>query len=108
MDVKEQGRQPVPSWTLMTSHGLVLLYVATRPDAIIREIAASLELTERRVNDILRDLTKEGLIGVHRVGRRNYYTLAEDAKFRHPFLADMSFSWFVHLWKRARSDRFEE
>ena len=94
--------RPVSSWTLLTSHGLALLYVAEHPDATIREIAAALALTERRVADLIRDLAAEGFIVVRRKGRRNLYTLNRDARFRHPVIADIPFRAFVDLWRRSR------
>jgi predicted transcriptional regulator len=87
----------------VTSHGLVLLFVSSNPEGTIREIAESLGLTERRVNDIIRDLVAEGLVEVRREGRRNHYTLSQDARFRHPFIEEISFRSFVSLWKVSRS-----
>ena len=95
--------RPALSWTLVTSHGLTLLYVAEHPDATIREIAAALALTERRVADLIRDLAAEGFIVVRRKGRRNLYTLNWDARFRHPVIADIPFRAFVGLWRRWRT-----
>ena len=96
----EKRAGPLPSWTLVTSHGLTLLYVATHPDATVREIAAALELTERRVADIIRDLSTARLVLVKRHGRRNEYALDPHAMFRHPLLADIPFRHFVRLWLR--------
>jgi len=87
--------QAVPGWTLVTSHGLVLVYVAMNQDATIRQIATALEITERRVADIIRDLAKVDLLLVERKGRRNHYALKPDARFRHPIIADVPFDAFV-------------
>jgi DNA-binding transcriptional ArsR family regulator len=97
-------RQPValPSWTLMTSHGLVLLYLTSNPNGTIREVAEQLGLTERRVNDVIRDLSDADLIQVKREGRRNRYRLDEAACFRHPFISHVSFESFVKLWKLSK------
>ena len=89
------------SWTLLTSHGLVLLYVASNPDATIRQISLDVELTERRVADIISDLATAGLLAVHREGRRNHYTLNSEARFRHRLTSPMSFRDFVDLWQRS-------
>ncbi|HLF80020.1 MAG TPA: winged helix-turn-helix domain-containing protein [Dehalococcoidia bacterium] len=99
------NQEPRPTWTLVTSHGLVLLYVALEPAATIREIAEELEVTERRVADIIRDLTKADLIIVKREGRRNYYTLGPEAHFRHRLMADVPLEPLIRLWKRMRSRR---
>jgi DNA-binding MarR family transcriptional regulator len=90
--------KPPPSWTLITSHGLVLLYVARHADATIREIAGRLLITERRVASIIRDLVDVDLLEVRRQGRRNQYKLSSDAKFRHPMLDELDFQSFVELW----------
>ena len=94
--------RPLASWTLMTSHGLVLLFLSISPDATIREVASALDLTERRVADIIRDLTGVGLVLVRRVGRRNHYVLNPNAHFRHSLISEVPFREFVSLWRRFR------
>lgn len=95
------NRPPLPSWTLVTSHGLVLLYVATHRNATIRQTAEHLELTERRIADIIRDLERSGLMTVERIGRRNRYSLDPDARFRHPYVSNIRFMAFLDLWEKA-------
>lgn len=94
---------PQPNWTLITSHGLVLLYIAANQDATIRQIADDLEFSERRVADVIRDLATAGLINVEHRGRRNYYNLSPNARFRHPFVADIPFEEFLGLWRNKRA-----
>ncbi|MPZ48471.1 MAG: MarR family transcriptional regulator [Dehalococcoidia bacterium] len=67
---EETWESRLPLWTLVTSHGLALLYVAIHPNATIKEIAATLGLTKRRVADIIRDMTSADLVLVTRHGRR--------------------------------------
>jgi predicted transcriptional regulator len=64
-----------PRWTFLTSHTLVLLNVARRPDATIRELAELVGLTERQVHRILGDLEDAGYLRRERIGRRNRYTV---------------------------------
>ncbi len=97
-----------PTWTLITSHGLVLLYIAANPDATIRQTADVLELSERRVADIIRDLTMASLIDVEHRGRRNHYRLSPDARFQHPFVSDIPFDDFLRLWQRVSSKNHPE
>ena len=105
-----QGSEPVrrgrpsPPWTLLTSHGLVLFYVSLKPDATIREISDQLGFTDRRVNDIIRDLAAENLVQVNREGRKNRYTLSPDARFVHPIMAELTFESFVALWRHSRPE----
>jgi hypothetical protein len=89
----------IPQWTLVTSHGLALLYVAAHPDATVKQIAQALELTERRVADILRELAAAQLLLVKRSGRRNQYEINPNARFRHPLVADIPFRGFIRLWR---------
>lgn len=91
--------KPPPNWTLLTSHGLVLLYVARHPDATIREIAGRLLITERRIASIIKDLVDADLLLVRRLGRRNHYTLSTEARFRHPMIEEVEFKAFVDLWR---------
>jgi hypothetical protein len=58
----------------------VLLYLATRPDSTIKESAEALELTERRVFDLIHELLNEGLIIRHSQGRRSIYVLNQSAR----------------------------
>jgi DNA-binding transcriptional ArsR family regulator len=88
---------PRPSWSLVTSHGLVLVYVAMHSDATIREISREVGLTERRVMEILRDLKDADLISIERQGRRNIYELKPDAGFMHPQIAHVPVSEFLKL-----------
>ena len=86
-----------PSCALVTSHGLVLVYVALHPEATIREISREIGLTERRVMEILRDLRDVGQITIERHGRRNVYELTKNASFMHPQLAHVSLIDFLKL-----------
>lgn len=71
-------------WTFLTNHGHVLLALARDPDARLREVAASVGITERAVQAIVADLEAGGYLTRDRVGRRNRYTLDPDQAFRHP------------------------
>jgi DNA-binding transcriptional ArsR family regulator len=98
-------RPPLPPWTLVTSHGLVLLFIAGSPNATIREISENLELTERRIADVIRDLERAHLLSVTREGRRNRYALNPDAHFRHPLVADIPIKSFIAIWQREVARR---
>jgi hypothetical protein len=72
---------------LLTSHGLVLFYIAAYPEASIPQMTTTLGLSERRVGVILRDLREQGMVQVTRVGRRNRYKVNGRASLRHPCLS---------------------
>jgi DNA-binding IclR family transcriptional regulator len=61
------------SWTFLTNHALVLLCVAHDPEMRLRDIAASLDITERSAFGIVSDLVEGGYLVKEKDGRRNRY-----------------------------------
>ena len=61
------------SWTFLTSHARVLLLVAHDPGIRLRDIAASLDITERGAFAIITDLVQAGYVVKEKTGRRNRY-----------------------------------
>jgi hypothetical protein len=62
-------------WSFLTNHGRALLCIAHDPDTRLRDIAASLSITERRAYGIVNDLTEAGYVLKLRDGRRNRYEI---------------------------------
>ncbi len=65
----------MPKWTFLTNHAQVLLCVAGDPAARLRDIAASVGITERSAYGIVSDLTEAGYLVKHKDGRRNKYQI---------------------------------
>jgi hypothetical protein len=63
----------VASWTFLTNHARVLLCVAHDPGVRLRDIAASLNITERSAFGIITDLVEAGYVVKEKEGRRNRY-----------------------------------
>jgi hypothetical protein len=63
----------VARWTFLTSHARVLLLVAHDPGVRLRDIAASLDITERSAFAIITDLVEAGYVVKEKTGRRNRY-----------------------------------
>jgi predicted DNA-binding transcriptional regulator len=61
------------SWSFLTNHARVLLCIAHDPGVRLRDIAASLDITERSAFGILTDLTEAGYVVKEKNGRRNRY-----------------------------------
>ena len=59
----------------MTSNARVLLCIAHDPGARLRDIAASLDITDRSVHGIVTDLTAAGYVVKQKHGRRNLYQI---------------------------------
>ncbi|HEY5110616.1 MAG TPA: ArsR family transcriptional regulator [Acidimicrobiales bacterium] len=64
-----------PEWRFLTNHGRTLLCVAHDPDIRLRDIGATLGITERRAFAIVNDLAEAGYVVKERVGRRNRYVV---------------------------------
>jgi hypothetical protein len=61
------------SWTFLTYHARVLLLIAHDPGVRLRDIAASLNITERSAFGIITDLVEAGYVVKEKNGRRNRY-----------------------------------
>lgn len=85
------------NWNLMATHGIVLFFIAANPDATMRQMSESLNLTERRIAQVVRDLADEDLLTVKRTGRCNSYTVNPEAQFRHPTLSHVRLGHFVQM-----------
>jgi DNA-binding MarR family transcriptional regulator len=75
-------------WTFLTNHAHVLLAIARDPTARLRDVAASVGITERAAQAIVADLEAAGYLHRERTGRRNRYTVNPAGRFRHPAEAD--------------------
>ena len=60
-------------WTFLTNHGRVLLCIARDPGIRLRDIAASIGITERSAFGIVTDLADAGYIVKTKDGNRNRY-----------------------------------
>ena len=66
-------------WGFLTNHARVLTCIARDPEATLRDIASTLDITERRVFGIVDDLTLGGYVTKEKEGRRNRYHIQVDA-----------------------------
>jgi DNA-binding transcriptional ArsR family regulator len=84
-------------WTLLTSHGQVLVEIARNPQALMRELAAAVDLTQRATASIVADLEGAGYVTRQRIGRRNVYRVHLDRPFRHRAQAGLRVGPFLDL-----------
>jgi hypothetical protein len=66
------------SWSFLTNHARVLVCVARDPGTRLRDIAASLGITERFAHAIVNDLADAGYVVKQKDGRRNRYEIQAD------------------------------
>ena len=85
------------AWTLLTSHGHVLVEIARNPHARIRDLGAAAGITERATAAIIADLEATGYVTRTRVGRRNQYAVNVDLGFRHTAQRDLRVGPFLAL-----------
>jgi hypothetical protein len=78
----------VENWTFLTNHARVLLCIAHDPGVRLRDIAVSLDITERRAYGIVTDLTKAGYVVKQKDGRRNRYQIQAHLPLPEPASQD--------------------
>ena len=93
------------TWTFLTNHGHVLVYLANHPDAKVREISDAAGVTDRATQTILGDLVDGGYVTRERIGRRNNYRVHPEFKFRHPAEADHSVGELLRIFTPAPTRR---
>ena len=72
------------SWGFLTNHARVLLCIAHDPGVRLRDIAASLGITERSAHGIVTALTAAGYVVKQKDGRRNRYQIQAHMPLREP------------------------
>lgn len=85
------------AWTLLSSHGHVLVEIVRDPDARIRDLSAAAGITERATAGIIADLESAGYVTRTRVGRRNRYVVNRDLGFRDAPQRDLRVGPFLEL-----------
>ena len=63
------------SWSFLTNHARALLCIAHDPGVRLRDIAASVGITERSAYGIVTDLAAAGYVVKQKDGRRNRYQI---------------------------------
>ncbi|ACU76010.1 hypothetical protein Caci_7181 [Catenulispora acidiphila DSM 44928] len=84
-------------WTLLTSHGHVLVEIARNPQARVRDISAIIGITERATQAIIADLERAGYVERLRIGRRTRYVLHTGNPFRHSAQDGLEVGPFLEL-----------
>ena len=71
-------------WSFLTNHARVLVCIAEDPGVRLREIGATVGITERAAHRIVGELVEAGYVTRRRVGRRNRYTVRADLPVPDP------------------------
>ncbi|MDQ2851228.1 MAG: winged helix-turn-helix domain-containing protein [Actinomycetota bacterium] len=90
-------------WTFLSNHGHVLTALGHDPQARMRDLADSVGITERAVQQIVRELVDQGYLEKEKVGRRNQYVVVPSAHLRHPLESRVTLGEFLALIVPERS-----
>jgi hypothetical protein len=93
------------SWTFLTPHARVLLLVDHDPGVRLRDIAASLNITERSAFGIITDLTQAGYVVKEKTGRRNRYHLQAHLLLPEPDGRERTIGEILDLLNGTDTDR---
>lgn len=77
-------------WSFLTNHARVLVCIAHDPGVRLRDIAATLGITERSVFGIVTDLTGAGYVLKEKDGRRNRYRIQVQVPLRKGVVRDQT------------------
>ena len=70
------------TWTFITNHARVMMVISQDPTVRLRDIASTLDITERAAQRIVTELVDEGYLSRKREGRRNTYTVHPNKPLR--------------------------
>jgi len=85
------------TWTFITNHARVMMVITQDPTVRLRDIASSLDITERAAQRIVTELVDEGYLSRKREGRRNTYTVHPNKPLRAAQASDTEIGEFIDL-----------
>jgi DNA-binding IclR family transcriptional regulator len=86
---------------LVTNHGHVLACIAADPNARLRDIAATVGITERTATQIVSELGQAGYLTKTRIGRRNRYQIDGKRNVRTASLTTMTVAQLLGVLLQA-------
>lgn len=88
-------------WTFLTNHARVLVMISEDPEIRLRDLSATIGITERSAQRIVAELEEAGYLTHERVGRRNVYQVSLDVGLRHPHEQDVEVGLLLALFSKA-------
>jgi len=77
-------------WTIISRHGLILIFLGRNSECTVAEISAAVGITPRQTFRIVKDLVGDGYLHVGKKGRRNVYSLKPEKSLRHPLVDNIT------------------
>jgi MarR family len=87
----------VSRWSFLTNHARALLCIAHDPGVRLRDLAATVGVTERRAHAIVTDLVDAGYVVREKAGRRNRYHIQEHLPLRDPITEERTIGEMLEL-----------
>ena len=87
----------VAEWSFLTNHARVLMCIAHDPGIRLRDIASTLDITERSAYSIVTDLTEGGYVVKEKDGRRNRYEIQAHLPLREPITRERTIGEVLDL-----------
>jgi DNA-binding MarR family transcriptional regulator len=84
-------------WSFLTNHARVLMCIAHDPGIRLRDIAGTLDITERTAYGIVTDLTDSGYVVKEKDGRRNRYQIQADLPLGEPITQERTIGEVLDL-----------
>jgi len=92
-------------WSFLTKHGRVLVCITHDPGMRLRDIAATLEITERSAFGIVNDLVKAGYVIKDKAGNRNRYQVQVHAPLREAIGREPTIGQVLELLVDTRTSK---
>src|SRR6266480_35909 len=92
-------------WSFLSKHGRVLLCIVHDPGVRLRDIAASVGITERSAYGIVTDLAAAGYAVKQKDGRRNRYQIQAHLPLREPSSQQLAIGEVLALLAGASAGR---
>jgi DNA-binding IclR family transcriptional regulator len=87
----------VAEWSFLTNHARVLMCIAHDPGIRLRDIASTLDITERTAYGIVTDLNEGGYVVKEKDGRRNRYQIQAHLPLRETLTRERTIGEVLNL-----------
>jgi DNA-binding IclR family transcriptional regulator len=95
----------MPTWSFLTNHARALLCIAHNPGVRLRDIADTLDITERSAYAIVAELADAGYLIKNKDGRRNRYEIQAHLPLRGAVGRERTVGEVLDVLVEASADR---
>ena len=93
------------TWSFLTNHARTLVCIAHDPGVRLRDIAATLGITERSAYSIVTDLTDGGYVVKDKDGRRNRYRIQPHRPLREAIIQERTIGEVLDVLVESKMHR---